>query len=210
MTRHTTTTAPVAAVLGAALASGLALADAPAGPAAEHAHAVMAPGAAVPGESLYQLDTKLETHDGRTLELAALRGSPVLVTMFYASCEGVCPLIAVHLRRIESRLSTAQRERLRVLMVSFDPARDTPEALAKFARDHRADADRWVLARADEGDTREIAAALGIRYRGLPNGVFSHSTVITILDADGVMRARTSDLKEIEPEFLAALAEALP
>jgi protein SCO1 len=210
MKRYVATTASVTALLGAALACGFAAADAPARPAAEHAHAVMAPGAGVPGESLYQLDTKLETQDGRTLELAALRGAPVLVTMFYASCEGVCPLIAVHLRRIESRLDPTQRERLRVLMVSFDPARDTPEALAKFARDHRADTSRWVLARADDGDTREIAAALGIRYRGLPNGVFSHSTVITVLDSDGVMRARTSDLKEIEPGFLAVLAEALP
>lgn len=194
-------------VVGAVLACGPPAFAAPG--ATEHDHAVMPPGAAVPGESLYQLDMELETHDGRTLELAALRGAPVLVTMFYASCDGVCPLIAVHLRRIESQLDPAQRERLRVLMVSFDPARDTPQALAKFARDHRADPERWVLARTGDGDTREIAAALGIRYRGLPNGVFSHSTVITVLDADGVIRARTSNLKEIEAEFLTALADAL-
>jgi protein SCO1/2 len=161
---------------------------------------------ALPGESVYQLSMDLTDQDGRALALADLRGSPVLVTMFYGSCSNVCPMIAYHLRRIERALPEAQRSRLRVLMVSFDPKRDTPAALHEFARAHQADPVRWTVARAEEAQVQDLAAVLGIRYRELDGGVFNHSSVITLLDRDGMIRARTSDLKTLDPAFMQEVA----
>jgi protein SCO1/2 len=65
------------------------------------------------------------------------------------------------------------------------------------------------LARAEESDVRELAAVLGIRYRQLPSGVFSHSAVITLLDADGIVRARTENLQTLDPDFMRAVSQAL-
>jgi len=163
----------------------------------------------LPGESVYQLPMSLIDQNGRTSTLAALRGQPVLVAMFYTSCDNVCPMIAWQLRRIEQALPEAERARLRVLMVSFDPARDTPEALRKFATAHKADPSRWVVARAEENEVRNLAAVLGLRYRELDNGVFNHSSVITLLDADGMIRARTSDLKNVDAEFVRTVEASL-
>lgn len=42
------------------------------------------------GESLYRLGTTLEDASGRRFDLAALRGHPVLLTFFYASCTTMC------------------------------------------------------------------------------------------------------------------------
>jgi protein SCO1/2 len=163
----------------------------------------------LPGESVYRLPMTLSDQDGRQVALATLRGQPVLVAMFYTSCDNVCPMIAIHLRRIERELPDAERARLRVLMVSFDPARDTTAALHAFAETHRADPARWVVARADENDVRDLAAVLGIRYRELGDGVYNHSSTITLLDADGVIRARTSDLKTIDPDFVRSVEASL-
>jgi protein SCO1/2 len=163
----------------------------------------------LPGESVYQLPMSLIDQNGRTSTLAALRGQPVLVAMFYTSCDNVCPMIAWQLRRIEQALPEAERARLRVLMVSFDPARDTPEALRKFATAHKADPSRWVVARAEENEVRNLAAVLGLRYRELDNGVFNHSSVITLLDADGMIRARTADLKNVDAEFVRTVEASL-
>jgi len=163
----------------------------------------------LPGESVYQLPMSLIDQHGRTSTLAALRGQPVLVAMFYTSCDNVCPMIAWQLRRIEQALPEAERARLRVLMVSFDPARDTPEALRKFATAHKADPSRWVVARAEENEVRNLAAVLGLRYRELDNGVFNHSSVITLLDADGMIRARTADLKNVDAEFVRTVEASL-
>ena len=176
---------------------------------ANAAHEVMAPGAQLPGESIYQLPMELTLQNGSHVPLRQLRGQPALVTMFYASCDGVCPLLAFTLRRVEAALPASERERLLVLMVSFDPKRDTPEALRAFAKLNQIDRANWLLARADENDVRNLAAVLGIRYRELADGVFSHSAVITLLDADGVIRAHTTQLKELDPDFMGAIRAAL-
>ena len=163
----------------------------------------------LPGDSLYQLSMRLTLADGARLPLAQLRGKPAVITMFYASCDGVCPAIAFSMRRMEAALDAAQRARMQWVMVSFDPARDTPQALRTFAADNKLDAPRWHLARADEPDVRTLAAALNIRYRALPSGVFSHSTEIVLLDADGVIRARTSNLATLDADFMRAAAAEL-
>jgi protein SCO1/2 len=172
-------------------------------------HEVIAPGAAVPGESLYQLTVPLTGQDGKAVRFDSLRGRPMLVTMFYTSCDGVCPMLAFTMRRVLAALPTEQRARVRALMVSFDPERDSPQALQAFAKLHQLDSAQWLLARADEGDVRELAAVLGIRYRPLPGGVFSHSAVITLLDADGVVRARTENLQTLDPDFMRAVSHTL-
>jgi protein SCO1/2 len=179
-------------------------------PGEEHAaHEVMEPGGQLPGESIYQLPMELTLQNGSHAPLQQLRGQPALVTMFYASCDGVCPLLAFTLRRVEAALPVSERDRLLVLMVSFDPTRDTPEALRAFAKLNQIDRANWLLARADENDVRNLAAVLGIRYRELADGVFSHSAVITLLDADGVIRAHTTQLKELDPDFMGAVRAAL-
>ena len=163
----------------------------------------------LPGDSLFQLGMTLQTSGGAPLELAALRGRPVLIAMFYASCSSVCPLLTAEMQRIERGLSEPEQQRLRFVMVSLDSLHDTPEHLTAFAAEHRIDARRWILARASSVDVRTLAAALGVRYRLVPDGSFNHASIITLLDADGVPRARTRALDAVQPDFAAALRAAL-
>jgi protein SCO1 len=178
-------------------------------PDAHQSHETIAPAPHISGESLYQLDVPLTTADGRTRALAQLRGRPVLITMFYASCDGVCPLLAFNLQRMERGLPPDERQRLQVLMVSFDPGRDSPEALARFAAMHRIDDERWWLARAPEARVRELAAVLGVRYREASPGIFAHSALVTLLDAEGIVVASTSRLDQVDPAFHQALRRTL-
>lgn len=161
--------------------------------------------APLPGDSLYQLQMELSTQDGRTVRLDSLRGHPVLISMFYASCDGVCPTIAFQMRRLDAALTPAQRQGLRLVLVSFDPRRDDQAALERFARLNQLQDPRWIVARAPDAGVRELAAALDERYRELPGGAFSHSTSIAVLDGDGVIRARSSALAAIDPEFMRVL-----
>jgi protein SCO1/2 len=159
--------------------------------------------------SLYQLELTLTDQSARVRDFDLYRGQPTLVTMFYGSCPMACPLLIDTVRAIESTLTPQERARVRVLMVSVDPERDTPEALAALARQRRIDLQRWTLARADANDVRMLAAALNIQYRRLPNGEYNHTSVISLLGADGRMLQQTSVLGRAEPEFVAALKSAL-
>jgi len=163
---------------------------------------------AIPGDSLYQFAIPLTDQAGKPATLDLARGHPVMVTMFYGSCPHVCPMLISTMQRLERELPEASRGRLRVLMVSLDPERDTPAKLAEVAARHGADLRRWTLARAGPKDVRRLAAALNIQYRQLPDGEFNHSTVITLLDAQGRIRKQTSSLLRLDPEFAGALKAA--
>jgi protein SCO1/2 len=158
-----------------------------------------------PPQSIYHLETALTSQDGQHHGLDLYRGSPVLVTMFYGSCQATCPLIIDTLRATERGLTAEQRARVRVLLISFDPERDTPEALRQIAAERRIDTSRWTLAYADPETVRDIAALLGVQYRKLPGGEFNHSTVIVALSPQGEIAARTSELGHADPAILAKL-----
>jgi protein SCO1/2 len=112
------------------------------------------------------------------------RGQPVLVGMFYTSCEFVCPMLVEALRNTEAGLTAQERAKFSVLLITIDPGvtrwpcSSTPPA----AWDRFAPLD---LARSDVATTRKLAAVLGLQYRALPNGDFNHSTDLILLDADG-------------------------
>ncbi|MGH8481197.1 MAG: SCO family protein [Nevskiaceae bacterium] len=163
---------------------------------------------ATPGDSLYQMQVPLTNQADKPVKLDLHAGSPVLVTMFYGSCPHVCPMLISTIQRYELELPEKSRGHLRVLLVSLDPERDTPAKLAEVAQRHRVDLSRWTLARAEPKDVRRLAAALNIQYRQLPDGEFNHSTIITLLDAQGRMVKQTSSLLRLEPEFTGALKVA--
>jgi protein SCO1/2 len=158
-----------------------------------------------PPDSLYHLDAALTDQAGRSVHLDVYRGHPVLVSMFYSSCPATCPLIIDTLRATERDLSTDQRQGLRVLLISIDPQRDTPAALAELGRVRHIDTTRWTLVRADEATIRDIAAMLDVQYRRLPNGDFNHSTRIVLLSPEGEIRASTSSLGHPDPALLGQL-----
>jgi protein SCO1 len=192
------------AVALAAVAGAAAAAE----PAHVHVHEAEAP-AVLPGTSLYQLGVTLDAAGGARLALDSLRGGPVVVTMFYSTCTTVCPMLTLAMQRIAAGLDEGERARVRFVMVSLDAARDTPARLEEFAADHHLQRPPFVVAHAATADVRSIAAALGIRYRQLPDSSFSHSSLITLLDRDGVPVARAQLLAAEDPGFVASVRAQL-
>src|SRR5262249_719293 len=77
---------------------------------------IASPAPATPADSVYRLDANLEDQNGRAITLASLRGSPVIASMFYGSCEMVCPMIFETIHETLKALPAADREPLKVLM----------------------------------------------------------------------------------------------
>lgn len=165
--------------------------------------------AAVPGGSLYGMPIEFVDQAATRGRLDRFRGSPVIVSLFYASCAEACPLLISGIQQIEGRLSPHRRARLRVLLVTLDPVHDTPAELAKAAALHRVDLSRWTLARVDAPALKELARALGIEIRRRPDSQFDHSPVLTLLDAQGRPVRNTQRLLKRDPDFEADLVTAL-
>ena len=166
--------------------------------------------APLPGDSIYQLPVKLTDQDGKTRDWRNLRGKPRVVSMFYTSCKYICPLVVDSGKAVEHRLTPAQRQRIGLVLVSMDPARDDAAALKKVAEQRKLDTKRWILAAPPKDDVRSVAGVLGIKYRALADGEFNHPSALVLVDADGRILARTDRMGPIpDPEFLAAVRKAI-
>ena len=135
--------------------------------------------------SIYQLESEWLTQDGNKFELEELTGKPVVLTMFFASCTYACPILVNDMKKIEASLSEKELQKYQFVLVSIDPERDTPEALKKFAAAKELDLKRWTLLTGSSDDVLELAALTGFKYKKEPDGSYSHSNMIMILNEQG-------------------------
>jgi protein SCO1/2 len=163
----------------------------------------------LPGDSVYQLSVALVDQRGQSFHLHERAGKAQLVTMFYTSCQYVCPMIIDTLRKTQTALTPQERHRLDVLLISFDPQRDTPARLQQVFRKRKLDAASWTLARAEPADVRKMAALLDIQYRALANGDVNHSSTISLLDGSGRIIAQTHTIGAVDADFVAAIQRTL-
>ena len=188
-----------------ALALGLALGQASPATAADAG----ATSAALPGDSLYHLQAGFTDLHGQSRQWAQLQGRPQLVSMFYGNCSLMCPLILENAKAVQKQLSPEQRARLGVAMITLDPARDTPAALAEVAERNRTPAD-WQYLQPDADDVRAVASVLDVRYRFREDGSINHTSVLVLLDAQGRPLARSEVVGAApDPAFLQQVRAAL-
>jgi len=75
-------------------------------------------------------DFTLTDTEGRPFHFAAeTRGFVTLLYFGYTNCPDVCPAQLVNISGALKRMSPSQRDKIRVVFVTTDPARDTPERL---------------------------------------------------------------------------------
>ena len=84
------------------------------------------------------------------------------------------------------------KDKIKLLSVSFDPARDTPATLKQYGKgyygkDIEPDFDLWQLAVGKDAEVRKIADFFGLRYEVDPNDKtqFSHSLRTAVIGPDG-------------------------
>jgi len=86
------------------------------------------------------------------------------------------------MKKIEKKITPDDAD---FLLISIDPDRDTPGALLDYAKTSKLDLNRWRLLTGNKNGISELAAALGFRYKQEPDGSFSHSNIINVLNESG-------------------------
>lgn len=165
------------------------------------------PAAPLTERSLYQLDAKWTNDAGATVQLAALRGKPVVLAMFFAQCEYACPVLVDDIQRMRAALPGAVDANVQFVLVSFDVERDTPPALKAYRERARLDAS-WTLLHGDTDAVQELAMLLGVKFKQDARGQFSHSNLFTILNAKGEVVHQHAGLKGDVSQAAKALALA--
>ncbi len=164
--------------------------------------------APLPDDSLYQIQSSWRDQHGQVLRWSDLRGQARVVALIYTHCRSICPAIVQQMKETEEGLSGPERKRVGFVLVSMDPEADTSEQLNQFAADHQL-GENWRLLRGSAADVRELAAVLDFKYRKNNNQEFSHSAMITLLDADGEVVQQQLGMQNGTSARLAALRQLL-
>ena len=141
--------------------------------------------------SFFQQPWVWQTDTGKSVRLADLGCTPLLIAMFFTSCSGTCGVTVSHMEKINASLTPDQRQQARFVLVSFDSEYDTPGVLAQYRAQHRLPSD-WILLRGSPQATRELANALAVQFKSDPARHILHGTQITLLDKQGHITARAA------------------
>jgi cytochrome oxidase Cu insertion factor (SCO1/SenC/PrrC family) len=85
---------------------------------------------------------EMTDQEGKVFDSGVLAGSPYLLNFFFTQCPSSCRDLNAAMADINQQL---RKEDLRLVSVTIDPANDTPEVLARYARDYDAESGRWYF-----------------------------------------------------------------
>ena len=130
--------------------------------------------------------TLVDQHD-RRVSLGDFRGRPVLLTFAFGHCETVCPTVVGDLMAARR---AAGRDDVRLVVITIDPWRDTPDRLPSLATHWGLRVDDRILSGTVE-DVQAALDALGVaRARNETTGVVDHPATVMLLDERGTMAWR--------------------
>lgn len=152
-------------------------------------------------------DLSFKNVDGRDINLASLRGKPVLLTLVYTGCADVCPAIIESLApAVDAGKEALGADSFSVVTVGFDIRNDTPARMRSFARQHNAGGDNWYFLSSDRPTLETLANAVGFSYFPSAGG-FDHLAQVTVLDKDGKIYRQVYGATFTPPQIVEPLKE---
>lgn len=104
----------------------------------------------------------LRTHEDRPVRFYddLMKGKTVLLTFMYATCEGVCPMTVLNLKKIHARLGDRAGGDVFLYSITIKPREDTPRVLASYAEMHGAGRG-WLFLTGAPGDIDLLRRRVG-------------------------------------------------
>lgn len=144
---------------------------------------------------LPNLDFTLTADDGRPVTGDSFSGHTAFVYFGYTHCPDVCPETMARLMQVIAKLGPDAKN-VRILFISVDPARDTPQALHAYV--DAFDPQHAVGLTGTDRQIKSIARRYRVAYQTEqrdPDGGYevTHSSAVYVFDARGRARLLATD-----------------
>lgn len=155
-------------------------------------------------------DFTLTDQDRRPIALSEFAGKVVAINFVYTSCAlpNFCFRNSSNLSALRKRFAQQMGRQLVLLTVTFDPLRDRPDVLARYAKIWKADSASWHFLTGSGAEIQRVADMFGMEYF-TDEGLMDHSLHTAIVDQRGKLVANiegnqfTADqLGDLVQEFL--------
>src|SRR5262249_51855469 len=119
------------------------------------------------------------------------QGKVLLVCFVFTTCSGACPATTHRMGQVQQEAKTRglfRNERLRLLSITLDPARDTPEVLHNYMRLYDVDSASWTFLTGPVETVQKTIAAWGMWVKPAANGQLDHPSRVFLVDGRGRIR----------------------
>lgn len=130
-----------------------------------------------------------QDESGRQVALGDLFKRPVIMTLSYYGCSGLCPRFLGALSAVLGKVNAVAAQDYSVITVSIDE-KDTPERAAQRKRDHIKAVgkpfpdDGWRFLSGGRESIHALASSTGYEFRREAEG-FSHPSALVVVSAKG-------------------------
>ena len=124
---------------------------------------------------------KVLDQDGREMEFVtdAIGDHIVVMDFVYTTCTTVCPVLSALFTQVQTKLGTdVVGDEVRLISMSVDPIRDTPQRLKAYAAKHRA-GEGWLWLTGAKPAVDDVLTGLGAYTSNFED----HPTMVLIGDA---------------------------
>ena len=138
-------------------------------------------------------DFSLINQDGKKVKFSDFKGKYLLVFFGYTYCPDVCPTSMLRISDVLEELGDYKKY-VKVLFISVDPERDTPEALKKFISFYDKTGKYIVGLTGKPEDIKKVAKQFRAFYQKVPvknkevGYLVDHSAYIYLVDPKGIIR----------------------
>ncbi len=129
----------------------------------------------------------LINEQGQSVSTASMKGSVWIAEFIFTHCAGPCKDMTAKFNQLQSQIEDKD---VKLVSISVDPERDTPEVLKEFAKDVGATPGRWSFLTGEK--SMVFATARGMLVSAAPateDSPLLHSEKFILIDASGKIRS---------------------
>ena len=130
-------------------------------------------------------DLVLQTYKGEEFSFEHAAPKVRLIEFMYTQCPDICPNTTFQMEQLRDQLveENVFHNKVEFVTVSFDPERDTMEALQHYANNFEMDkTDGWYLLTGTKDEVKSLADTFEFLYRNPGTGEFVHTSATYLLD----------------------------
>jgi protein SCO1/2 len=103
---------------------------------------------------------------------------------------------------LQSRLGPEFGSKVFFVSITVDPERDTPGALAHYAKAHHANLAGWAFLTGTPDEIKQVARRYGVFVKKMPRGDVDHTFLTSLVDRAGTLRVQYLGVKFDPDEML--------
>lgn len=127
--------------------------------------------------------------NSETRDLESLKGRWNLLFFGYTYCPDICPMTLMHMNKMWKQLSDKEKAYINVVLVSVDPARDTPDSMKSYMDYFNPD---FIALTGNPEGMQALAGQLNAFYARVDREdggyLMDHSANIVLVSPDGEYR----------------------